>query len=64
MDEISINDWVEYSNTRGVQRGQVKKVNKSTFIVKVNQFGKGVEYDVKKHKCKKIDPKEYNLESI
>ncbi len=64
-DDLKVDDWVEYDSNRGLQRGKVVKVAKTTVLVNVLQFGKlAATYRVKKEKLSKINPELLNLDEI
>ncbi|MBN2606873.1 MAG: hypothetical protein JXR47_06015 [Thiotrichales bacterium] len=64
-EDLKVDDWVEYSSNRGLQRGKIVKVAKTTVLVNVLQFGKlAATYRVKKEKVSKINPDLLNLDEI
>ena len=64
-EDLKVDDWIEYSSNRGLQRGKVVKVAKTTVLVNVLQFGKlAATYRVKKEKVSKINPDLLNLDEI
>jgi len=65
VDDLKVDDWIEYDSNRGLQRGKVVKVAKTTVLVNVVQFGRlAATYRVKKDKVVKINPDLLNLDGI